>query len=77
MVKECKEWLDLGAQAIRIKVGLGLEKDLKNTEAVRKAIGKQVKLRVDCNQAFTRNEAIKVISALEQYDLELAEQPVA
>ena len=77
MVKECKEWLDLGAKAVRIKVGLGMDKDLKNTEAIRKTIGKQVTLRVDCNQAFTRNEAVRVIQALEQFDLELAEQPVA
>ncbi len=77
MVEECKEWLDLGVKAVRIKVGLGMEKDRKNTEAIRKAIGKEVTLRVDCNQAFTRNEAIRVISALEEFDLELAEQPVA
>ena len=77
MVKECGEWLDLGAKAIRIKVGLGLKQDLINTEAVRKAIGEDVTLRVDCNQAFTRHEAVKVINALEQYDIELAEQPVA
>lgn len=77
MVRECQKWVDLGAQAIRIKVGLGLEKDLKNAEAVRKAIGEKIKLRVDCNQAFTRNEAIKVVNALDEFDLELAEQPVA
>jgi L-alanine-DL-glutamate epimerase-like enolase superfamily enzyme len=77
MVDECKEWLDLGAKAVRIKVGLGLEKDMKNTEAIRKAIGNQVTLRVDCNQAFTRNEATRIIQALERFDLELAEQPVA
>jgi muconate cycloisomerase len=77
MVQECKEWLDLGAQAVRIKVGYGLEKDLKNTEAIRKTIGDQVTLRVDCNQAFTRNEAVRVINALDQFNLELAEQPVA
>ncbi len=77
MVKECQEWIDLGAKSVRIKVGLGLKQDLKNAEAVRKAIGEEVTLRVDCNQAFTRNEAIKVINALDQFDLELAEQPVA
>ncbi len=77
MVDECKEWLDLGAKAVRIKVGLGMERDMKNTEAIRKTIGGEVTLRVDCNQAFTRNEAIRVISALEEFDLELAEQPVA
>ncbi len=77
MVEECKEWLDLGVKAVRIKVGLGLEKDMKNTEAIRKTIGSQVTLRVDCNQAFTRNEAIRVLQELEEFDLELAEQPVA
>ncbi len=77
MVRECQEWLDLGAKAMRIKVGLGLKKDLKNTEAIRKAIGDDVTLRVDCNQAFTRHEAVKVLTALDQFDLELAEQPVA
>ena len=77
MVQECQEWLDLGVKAVRIKVGYGLEVDLKNTEAIRKAIGDQVTLRVDCNQAFTRHEAIRVISALDPFHLELAEQPVA
>jgi muconate cycloisomerase len=77
MVQECREWLALGAKAIRIKVGLGLRQDLINTKAVRKAIGDDVTLRVDCNQAFTRNEAIKVINALDEFDIELAEQPVA
>ena len=76
MVAETQEWLDLGAKCIRIKVGYGLKRDKVNTEAVRKAIGDDVTLRIDCNQAFTRNEAIRVIRALEEYDLELAEQPV-
>lgn len=44
---------------------------------LRKTIGPDVTLRVDCNQAFTRNEAIRVLQALEPFDLELAEQPVA
>jgi L-alanine-DL-glutamate epimerase-like enolase superfamily enzyme len=77
MVKECKEWLALGVKAVRIKVGLGMATDMKNTEAIRKTIGPDVTLRVDCNQAFTRNEAIRVLQALEKFDLELAEQPVA
>jgi muconate cycloisomerase len=76
MVKECKEWLDLGVKAMRIKVGLGLKKDLINTEAIRKAIGDEVTLRVDCNQAFTRHDAVRVINALDAFTLELVEQPV-
>ncbi|HWT81005.1 MAG TPA: mandelate racemase/muconate lactonizing enzyme family protein, partial [Candidatus Methylomirabilis sp.] len=77
MVRECRKWVDLGAKAIRIKIGLGLKQDLQNAKAVRKAIGDRIKLRADCNQAFTRNEAIRVITALEEFDFELIEQPVA
>jgi len=77
MVRECRKWVDLGARAIRIKIGLGLKQDLKNAAAVRKAVGDRIKLRADCNQAFTRNEAIRVINALEEFGFELIEQPVA
>ena len=76
MVKECQEWLDLGVKAMRIKVGLGLKKDLINTEAIRKTIGDEVTLRIDCNQAFTRHDAVRVINALDAFTLELVEQPV-
>ena len=77
MVKESKEWVDLGAKSVRIKIGLGRKQDMANTEAIRKAIGDDVTLRVDCNQAFTRKEAVKVLNRLDEFDLELAEQPVA
>ena len=77
MVKESKQWVDLGAKSVRIKTGLGLKQDLANTEAIREAIGEEVTLRVDCNQAYTRKEAIRVLNRIADYDIELAEQPVA
>ena len=77
MVRESKEWVDLGATSVRIKTGLGLKQDLENTEAVRAAIGDKVTLRVDCNQAYTPKEAIRVLNRIADYDVELAEQPVA
>ena len=77
MATDCQRWVDMGAQAVRIKIGLGLRVDMKNAKAARKVIGDKVKLRADCNQAFNRNEAIKAITVLDEYDLELVEQPVA
>ena len=77
MVKETQGWIDLGCKCVRIKVGLGLKQDETNIAAIRKAIGDDIILRVDCNQAFTRHEAIRVLNALAEYDIELAEQPVA
>ena len=72
MVKECREWLDIGAKAIRIKVGLGLRQDMVNTEAVRKAIGDapdRFILAADCTvPAETPWENLKIaIQAAHEY----------
>lgn len=77
MVRETEEWLALGAKSIRIKTGLGLKQDLAECDAIREAIGEDVTLRVDCNQAYSRKEAIRVLNHIADYDIELAEQPVA
>ena len=47
--------------------------------AVRAAVGPDVAIRLDANQGWTPREAVRVISTLEDLDLdvELVEQPVA
>ncbi|RLI07332.1 hypothetical protein DRO42_08240 [Candidatus Bathyarchaeota archaeon] len=37
--------------------------------------GTTLTIRVDCNQAYSTHEAIRVIKAMERYDVELVEQP--
>jgi galactonate dehydratase len=44
--------------------------------ALREAVGPDVKILVDMHWKFTAAEAIKVITALERYDLHVAEAPV-
>lgn len=62
-----------GYTGIRLKIGPG--KDVECTAAVREAVGEDVSLRVDCNQGYGVADAVKMIRAIEPYDVELVEQP--
>ena len=71
-------WVDQGFGTIRIKLGLGdLKKDMRLVHEIRKAVGDDVKIRVDPNQAYSVKEALKMIPVLEEHDIEIYEQPVA
>lgn len=59
------------------EVGQSLDDDLARCEAVRDALGPQGRLRVDANAAWDVDEAVTAIRALERFDLEYVEQPVA
>ena len=59
----------------KVKVAEG--DDQERVAAVRDALGPGGRLRVDANGAWTIDEAERAIKALERYDLEYVEQPVA
>ncbi|HWQ79607.1 MAG TPA: dipeptide epimerase [Anaerovoracaceae bacterium] len=67
-----------GFNVLKLKVGIDMEKDIRRVSAVRKAVGNQMKLRLDANQGWTPEEAVRVIRSLEEkgIDIELVEQPV-
>ena len=47
-----------------------------SVKAIREAVGDDVKIRVDANQAWGAKEAVRLIERLNEYNLELVEQPV-
>ena len=61
---------------IYVKVGLGYDRDLACVAAVREAVGKEAKIRVDANQAWQVGEAIHTLQALVPFQIDFAEQPV-
>ena len=61
-----------------MKIGLGDPKfDIKRVEAVRKAIGDDIRLMVDANHCFTVPQAIRIGRQLEQLDVEWFEEPIS
>lgn len=75
--RESATILDNGFKAVKMKIGISPEKDLKLVEAVRNSIGSHVKLMVDANHAYTAREAIPLGRELEQMGVSWFEEPVA
>lgn len=75
MVKEAKKLTAAGHKGLRVKIGLSVEKDIEVISSIRDALGDKIFIRVDANQAYMPYQAIKLIKALEKYDIELVEQP--
>lgn len=65
-----------GTNTIRLKLGRGAAADRAVVAAVREALGPDVRLRVDYNQAYTPDQAVQAIRAIAPYAIDCAEQPV-
>ncbi len=68
-------WAAEGFSTFKLKLGTG--DDVGSVRAVREALGTGARIRVDANAAWDAAEATHVLRALEELDVELAEQPVA
>ena len=79
MVRDSVKAVGEGFRILKVKVGKGGEKDVERIREIRKAVGKDVVIRVDANQGWIREEAVSTITAMEDAGLgiELVEQPVS
>ncbi len=75
-VKKAVMHFKAGFRALKLKVGLDFEKDISRVAAVREAVGPRVELRVDANQGYTVEKAIRFCEAMHPYDIAVIEQPV-
>lgn len=76
LVKEAVSYADSGFKAIKMKIGFGVEDDIRMIAAVREAIGTDIKLMVDPNHAYNACSAIKLAKGIEPYDIFWIEEPV-
>ena len=74
--REGLAWRERGFRSVKVKVGSGIESDLERVRAIREAVGRKLALRVDANEAYTAEDAIRLGKALEPWDIALFEQPV-
>ncbi|GAA4901534.1 o-succinylbenzoate synthase [Streptomonospora salina] len=69
-----------GCSTAKVKVaeaGQGPADDIARVEAVRSAIGPRGRVRIDANGAWSPDTAVRMLAALERFDLEYVEQPCA
>jgi len=78
LVSDCKRLVEEGGyKGVKIKVGSPEpSRDLKRIEAVRRAIGPEVKLMVDANGTWNLPTALRIGSKLKDYDVFWLEEPL-
>ena len=59
-----------------VKIGRDPESDIERLRLVREAVGDEVNLRLDANEAYFPDQAIGIIRRMERYHPEFVEEPV-
>jgi len=68
--------LDKGFRIIKVKLGATFEQDELRLRNIREAVGPDITIRVDANQAWDRVSAVRSLKAFEQFNIEFCEQPL-
>ena len=77
LAREALELLEGGFRAIKLRLGHAtLEEDLEALRAVRGAVGAEVQVMVDYNQALTEEEALRRGTALQERGVAWLEEPI-
>ena len=77
MIDKAKEWVGQGFHCLKIKCGMDPDHDIEAVMGIRSAVGPEIKLRLDANEGYTLEKALRIIETLEKLgaDIEILEQP--
>lgn len=68
--------LEEGFRAAKIKVGRGIEDDVRRVEVAREIMGDDAHVMVDMNGNYRTDQAVRAVRALEPYELTWIEEPI-
>ncbi|HVN36364.1 MAG TPA: enolase C-terminal domain-like protein [Casimicrobiaceae bacterium] len=77
MEAEVPKLLAAGYRTIKVKVGFEVGEDIALVAAAQKVVRGRAALRLDANQAYTADEGVRFVKALDPEGIELFEQPCA
>ena len=79
MAQDALNAIRRGYDCLKVKVGVNPAMDVARLAAVRKAVGDDVCMRIDVNQAWKPKEAVRILNEMQEKGLriEFVEQPVA
>jgi len=78
MLLESLDAVKRGFKTLKVKVGKDPSNDIEALRLIREGIGDGIVLRIDANQAWTPQEAVRILKKIEDAGIriELVEQPV-
>lgn len=68
--------VEKGYGYLKIKVHGDVAEDVERVRAIRHRVGPETRLTIDANQAYTPKAAIAALRRMEEFDIDLVEQPV-
>jgi len=77
MAAKARELSDKGYRYLKIKLEGDVEDDIDRVRAIRREVGDGVRLTVDANQSYSVEDAIEALNRMAEFDIDLAEQPIA
>lgn len=72
---EARRFVAEGYRTLYVKGGFGESEDLAAVEALRRGGGPGARLRIDPNEAWSGDVAVRMVHALQPFDLQYIEQP--
>lgn len=75
-LEEVREHLKKGFRCLKVKVGRSVEEDVERLIAIREAVGRHIRLRVDLNEAYHAEDLLLFYHRISELNLELIEQPL-
>ena len=77
MIQRAIEYVSDGFTCLKVKCGMDADQDIEVVLAIRNAVGPNIKIRLDANEGYTLEKALRVIETLEELgaDIEMLEQP--
>ncbi len=78
MVRDALDAIDRGYDCLKVKVGANPTLDVARLAAIRGAVGDDICIRIDANQAWQPKEAVRILNQMQDRGLkiEFVEQPV-
>ena len=64
------------ASILKVKVGKEPQADIQRIQAIRAAVGADMKIRLDANQGWNLQDAITALDGMKKQDIEFCEQPL-
>ena len=76
LVEEALGYVEAGFTALKVKIGFGVEDDVTVVNAVRDAVGPDVRIMVDANHAYDRAAALEVARRILPAGIDWFEEPL-
>jgi L-alanine-DL-glutamate epimerase-like enolase superfamily enzyme len=76
MAEAAKKFKESGAGILKIKLGKQVKDDLERITKIRGAVGRDMQIRIDANQAWTFEAAVYALQGMAGLDIQFCEQPM-